>query len=222
MMRRIPGILLAVLAVASAVAQKPVQHIEVNQCETFEFSVVEWPGDRYTWDLYRDSTVNFAWEKGDVGPVPYFEDGMYEGNTVRVNFLETGRYFLRVMVWDEVACTNNLLVFSINVLESLPEAVFLGDSVCIGDPPLVKIVFTGLGPWNVTYTYGDESNAVNINGIVEEEYTIPVPPLPVGTTDFWVMEVSDDCTVNSYPVPQKVGVVIFPIPVSSRIYLKDE
>ena len=212
------------LTVADAVAQKPIQYFEVFQCDTIEFSVVEWPGDRYTWDLYRDSTVNFAQTKGDVEPAVFFADAMYEGKTVRVVNVDPGRYFLRVMVWDEVACTNNLLVFLIDVLENLPEAFIEGDSVCIGEPPLVKIIFTGTGPWDVIYTYGDESNAVNLYGIAEPEYTIPAPMLPVGTTDFWVMEVVIDngvCRiVNSNP-SGKVGVIIYPKPTSSKIYLKE-
>ena len=218
------GILLVVLTVATAIAQKPIQRFTVDQCETIEFSVVEWPGDRYTWDLYRDSTVNFANTKGDLDPVTYFDDGMYQGSTVRVNWLQPGRYFLRVMVWDEVKCTNNLLVFKVDVLENLPEATIVGDSACIGEPLVVKIVFTGLGPWDVTYTFGDESNAINLNGIVEPEFTIPITGLPVGTTDFWVMEVVEDngvCRVVNSTSSDKVGVIIYPKPKNSKIYLKE-
>jgi len=217
------GIILVVLAIAPARAQKPIDYFVVDQCETLEFSVVDIPGDRFTWDLYRDSTVNFAQEKGDVDPVIYFEKDMYEGATVRVNWLDPGSYFLRVMVWDEVSCTNNLLIFKIDVLEYLPEAILIGDSLCVGMPAEVKIVLTGRGPWNVQYTYGDDSNAVWLNGITESEITIPViDPLPVGTTEFWVMEVTDDCTVNSYVAdPTKVGVIIFPKPTNSKIYLKE-
>ena len=65
-MYRTLGTILVALTVATAAAQKPVQLIEVEKCETMEFSVVDWPGDRYTWDLYRDSTVNYAKAKGDV------------------------------------------------------------------------------------------------------------------------------------------------------------
>jgi hypothetical protein len=222
MIRRIPGILLVVLTVASAMAQKPIQHFVVDQCETYEFSVVDVPGDRYTWDLYRDSTVNFAYEKGDVDPVSYFENSMYEGSTVRVNWLEPGRYFLRVMAWDEVNCTNNLLLFLIDVVEVKPEALIEGDPTCEGEPVVLRFILTGRGPWNVTYTYGDGSNVINLNGITEPEYAVPIDPLPPGVTQFWVMEVNDQCTVNSYPVPNKTDVEIYPKPTNSRIYVKDK
>lgn len=218
---RLSGILLVILAVTSATAQKPVQHFEVDQCEILEFSVVDWPGDRYTWDLYRDSSVNFATTQGDVDPWGYFVD-TYEGSTVEVNWLEAGRYFLRVMVWDEVRCTNNLMVFSVDVIEHQPEAYIVGDSACIGDPLVMKIVFTGKGPWGVTYTYGNETNAVNLNGITEPEYSVPLPTFPVGETEFWVMEVTDQCNVNTYIVPEKEPVVVHPKPTNSRIYQVDK
>ena len=220
--RRIPGILLVVLTVAPAMAQKPIQHFVVEQCETYEFSVVDVPGDRYTWDLYRDSTVNFAYEKGDVDPVTYFENSMYEGSTVRVNWLEPGRYFLRVMVWDEVNCTNNLLLFLIDVLESKPEATIESDPTCEGEQTVLRFILTGRGPWNVTYTYGDGTNVINLNGITETEFVVPIDPLPPGITQFWVMEVSDDCTINSYPVPAKTDVEVYPTPTNSRIYVKSK
>jgi len=217
------GILLVILTVATASAQR----FQVNQCETIEFSVVDVPGDRYTWALYRDSTVNFAQVDGDVDPVTYFADNgnppkYYEGSTVYVNWLETGTYMLRVIVYDEENCTNNLKMFIIDVLDNPPEATLEVDSVCIGETAIVKIILTGVGPWDITYTYGDGTDVINLNGIVEDEYTVPAPMLPVGKTDFWIMEVSDDCTINSYVAdPTKVGVLIYPKPTSSKIYLKE-
>jgi hypothetical protein len=217
------GILLVVLTVVSAMAQKSVTKFEVNQCDTIEFSVVDWPGDRYTWDIYRDSTVNFAKAKGDVEPAAYFVDGMYGGSAVRVVNLESGRYFLRVMVWDEVVCTNNLLIFMLDVLESQPVATLEGDSVCIGETATVKVILTGMGPWDIKYTYGDGTDIVNLNGITENEFNIPIPLVRPGKTDFWVMEVVEDngvCRiVNSTPT-QKVGVLIYAKPKNSKIYLK--
>lgn len=220
--RWLAGIFLAFLTVTSVVAQKPMQHFVVDQCESYEFSVVEFPGDRYTWDLYRDSTVNFAYDKGDVDPVSYFENSMYEGSTVRVNWLEPGRYFLRVMAWDEVNCTNNLLVFLIDVVESKPDATIESDPACEGEQLVLRFILTGRGPWDVTYTYGDGSNVINLNGITEPEYAIPIDPLPPGVTQFWVMEVTDQCTVNSYAVPVKTDVEVYPTPNISRIYVKDK
>jgi hypothetical protein len=207
---------------ATAMAQKPVIDMGIiPQCETTIFSVEKWPGDRYTWDIYRDSTTNFAQEKGDVDPVAYFENSMYEGSTVNVNWLDTGRYFVRVMVWDEVQCTNNLMLFKIQVIDVPPLAEITGDSLCIGEPAIVRIVLTGRGPYDLTYTWGDGQVLVNMNGITEEEFTVPLPPLPVGITEFWVTQIIDQCSENLVP-SEKGRIVIFPKPSQSRIYVKDE
>lgn len=218
---RTPGILLVVLTVATAMAQKPIQHIEVEKCETIEFSVIDWPGDRYTWDLYRDSTVNYAHEKGDVDPVSYFEKGDYEGSSVRVNWLDTGRYFLRVMVWDEINCTNNLILFLIDVTEVIPVAELYGDSTCIGDHSFVRIVLSGTGPWDLVYSYSSDANGNTVTSVnfhtVEDEFTIPMPPLPVGLTEVWVDQIITECSENL--VPSERGMIwIFPKPSQSKIY----
>jgi hypothetical protein len=224
-MYRALGILLMTLTVATAMAQKPIQHIEVEKCETIEFSVVDWPGDRYTWDLYRDSTVNYAKEKGDIDAVPYFEKGMYEGHTVRVNWLEEGRYFLRVMVWNEVECTNNLILFLVDVIEVIPEAELYGDSTCIGDDAFVRIVLSGRGPWDLKYSYSSDANGNNIMSVnlhtFDHENIVKIPALPVGLTEFWVDEIITQCSINMIQ-SDKGRILIYPKPSQSKIYLKDD
>jgi hypothetical protein len=227
-MRRIPGILLAVLAVASAVAQKPVQHIVVSEHDTIEFSVVEFPGDRYTWDIYVDPTINFALENDRLDPALYFVDGMYEGSTVLVTNLEPGLYFVRVMVWDEVACTNNLLVYSLEVLE-VPEADLYGEEACFGDPTFLRVVLTGVGPWEVIYTDGIDSKQVNLNGNPGEEQYILVTPIMMEPVDeviiyeYWIEYIKDLGTGGeNFKPSDKARIVIYPIPANSKIYLKDE
>lgn len=227
-MRRIPGILLAVLAVASAVAQKPVTHIVVSQHDTIEFSVVDWPGDRYTWDIYDDPTLNFALENDRLGPTPYFVDGMYEGSTVQITNLDPGIYYVRVMVWDEVNCTNNLLLYVLEVLE-VPLADLYGLEACFGDPTFLRVVLTGVGPWEVIYTDGFEDKAVNLNGQPGEEQMIEITPLPMEPVDeaivleYWLTYIKDLGTGGENFNPEdKARIVIYPIPSSSKIYIKEE
>jgi len=221
MVYRTPGILLVVLTVATAaMAQKHVTQYEVEQCETFEFSVVDWQGDRYTWDLYTEEqwdTVNFATQKGNVEPAAYFDNGMYQGSTVKIHWLDPGKYFLRIMAWDEKNCTNNLIIFSVNVLEHIPEATITGDSLCYGDPVLFKIVITGKGKWEAIYTYGDGTASLNLYGENEVEQTVKLPPLPVGTTEIWVKQIIDECS-NNLKQSEKGRIFIFPIPTNSKIY----
>jgi hypothetical protein len=207
------------LSVATAFAQIPIQHIVADQCETIEFSVKEWPGDRYTWDLYTElkwDTVNMALQKGNVDPGGYFENGMYEGSTVRVNWLDAGRYYLRVMVWDEEICSNNMTVFLVDVMEHIPEAELTGDSLCYGELAVFKIVLTGMGPWDIKYTFGDGTATVNLNGIINPVQTISLPPLPVGATEVWVKEIIDQCTSNLVP-SEKARIIIYPIPTHTKI-----
>jgi len=228
-MRRIPGILLAVLAVASAVAQKPVQHIVVNRHDTIEFSVVEWPGDEYTWDIYDDPGLNFALENERLDPDLYFVDGMYRGSTVYVTNLPAGLYYLRVMVWDEVNCTNNLTLFSIEVLD-VPEADLYGAEACFGDPTYLRVVLTGVGPWEVIYTDGlVDSDAVNLNGTPEDDQYILVPPNAmepieeVIIREYWIKYIHDLGTGGENFAPSDTAkIIIYPIPRNSRIYIKDE
>ena len=128
---RLPGILLVVLALASANAQKLVREVLIYECDILELSVVDMPGDEYTWDFYKDSTTNFALEDDRIDPASIFQDGDYRDEAkVVVNYLEPGRYFLRVMAWDEGHCTNNILLFAVSVVPNPPTLVFEGDSVC--------------------------------------------------------------------------------------------
>ena len=218
------GILLVALTVENSTAQ-----IVVDQCDTMEFSVTSRPSideTHFVWGIYNASTdpTDVLDPTGTLDPAIMFVDGQYAGRTVKVIGLQPGKYYVRIHVWDEVSCTDNIEMHLMEVLENLPEAFIEGDSTCIGDPLLVKIVFTGTGPWDVIYTYGDESNAVNLYGIAEQEYIISAPMLPVGTTDFWIMEVVKDngtCRiVNSIP-SERVGVLIYPKPAGSKIYLKE-
>lgn len=215
------GILPVVLTVADASAQ-----IVVNQCETMEFSVTSRPSiddTHFVWAIYNSSPnpVDVLDPAGALDEATNFENGMYAGRTVRVNNLDPGKYYVRIDVWDEITCTDNVEMYLLKVVESLPTAELFGDSACIGEPLEIKIIFTGLAPYNVRYTYGDGTDIVNLNGIVEDEITIPLSPFPT-TTDFWIMEVSDNCTVNSYVLDStKVGVVIYPKPKQSQIYLKE-
>lgn len=178
------------------------------------------PGDTYKWDIYRDSTVNFANTDGDVDPTAYFVGGINTGSTVSVNWMEPGRYFFRVMAWDSEKCSNNLKIGIVDVQEAKPVATLKGDSVCIGDPAQIKIMLTGSGPWTVTYTYGDGTDQIKVPDILDSEYLIPITPGPLTTTEYWIMKVSDTCTTNDEPT-EKVKVTVYPNPTNSRIYLKE-
>ena len=219
----------AVLTVAPAMAQKPVQHIVVNQTDTIEFSVEKWPGDRYTWDIYDDPGLNFAEENDRLDPALYFVDGDYEGSTVYVTNLPAGQYYLRVMVWDEVNCTNNLTLFSLEVL-AIPEADLYGAEACFGDPTYMRVVLTGVGPWEIIYTDGMiDYPSVNLNGNPGEDQYFEITPNTLEPNDeviikeYWINYIHDLGTggINTEP-SEPARIVIYPIPSNSKIYIKED
>jgi len=211
-----------VFAVDAASAQ-----IVVDQCDTMEFSVTSRPSiddTHFVWAIYNSSPnpTDILDPAGAIDPAVMFVDGMYAGRTVQVLGLNAGKYYVRINVWDEITCTDNVEMYVLEVIENLPEAELVGDSACIGEPTYLKIIFSGTAPFDVKYTFGDGTTVVNLNGITEMERTIALDPFPVGETKFWIMEVTDNCTVHSYESdPQKVGVLIYPKPKNSKIYLKE-
>jgi hypothetical protein len=224
-------VLLVVLAVANATAQ-----IVIQECDTMTFSVTsrpDIPEANYVWGIYEasPSPTDILDPAGTLDPALYFVDGMYasgEGKTVKVTNLPPGHYYVRIHVWDEVNCTDNIEMHLMEVTESTLDMEVYADSVCIGEPTNVYIRFTGIGPYTVTYTIGDAvtPSVFNLNGeVVGPEITIPVMEiLPEGETTFWVIRVEDGCKAYEYPEEERpsTGIVIFPKPAQQPIYLKEE
>lgn len=220
------GIILVTLTVAKASAQ-----IVVDQCDTMTFEVVSRPSipeTHFVWAIYEpeaDSTTDVLDPALSLDPALYFVDGQYAGRKVQVTRLDPGTYYVRIHVWDEVTCTDNIEMWVMEVTENIPELTLTGDSMCVDEqPPSVHIVFSGTGPYNIQYSYDDGNTIVNLNGIVDEEITIPITePLPVGETTFWVIQVENDCKAYEYPIDERprTGIMIYPMPTKERIYLKD-
>ena len=110
------------------------------------------------------------------------------------------------------------MVFGLDVISNPPYAELYADTVCYGEPTTIRIVFTGTGPWSTKLYYGDGTTYVNLNGIAEPKYSVSIPPLPVDKpTEFWIMEVSDQCTVNG-EIMERTTAIIMPKPRNSQIY----
>ncbi|WP_321370376.1 hypothetical protein [uncultured Draconibacterium sp.] len=224
------AILLAVLAVANAAAQTP---ITVHECDTMTFSVSSRPSiddTHFIWDVFQASNqpVELLDETLALDRATSFVDGQYAGRTVQVIGLAPGEYYVSIHVWDEISCTDNIEMYVLTVLESELEMEISADSVCIGEPTNVYIRFSGRGPYEVQYTIGDQvtPSVVNVMGGVDDpELVIPVTdPLPVGETTFWIIRVEDNCKAYEYDVNDRpgTGIVIYPKPSQSQIYLKDD
>jgi hypothetical protein len=223
------GILLVVLAMAiSAKAQ-----ITIDQCDTMEFSVVSRPGideSHFVWGIYNSSPdpTDVLDPTNTLDPALYFVDGQYAGRTVSVTGLDPGIYYVRIHVWDEINCTDNIEMYVLEVVENIPEVLVDADSVCIGDPTTITIIFTGVGPYTIDYTYGDALSGtyVNVNGVIVDgpEVTIPILyPFGAGNYEFMIDQIEDECKTHLYDEADKprTGVVIYPKPTNSRIYQQD-
>ncbi len=107
------------LATASAEAQ-----LAVSQGQMVELSVKAEPGVSYSWDLYSDSTANFAVDPGDVtADVASFINGINQGPRVQVAWNVPGIYFYKVTAVDALGCTNNIKVGRISIVEVSAELI---------------------------------------------------------------------------------------------------
>jgi hypothetical protein len=211
-------ILPVILTVAFATAQVPVWQSPptVFQGETTPLAVEQKPGDTYTWELFNDSTVNFAVASGTVTAAEaFFVDGIDDAPAVSVTWLEPGVYFYRLMAVDLAGCTNNLRVGRIEVLEALPTAELRDTAICIGEPGAMIVDLTGTAPWNLTLT--DGTNSYPFTGIMDDTFELTFAPGPKTTTEYWVSQVSDFYGTNNQP-SEKAEMIIYPKPDSSQIY----
>lgn len=224
------GILLVGLAMAKSGS---AQHIQITQCDTMTFAVTSRPNiddTHFVWDIYNASSepTDVLDYTTNLDRATYFADGQYAGRSVDVTGLEPGMYYVRIHLWDEISCTDNVEMYVLEVLEEDPFVDLYADSVCVGEPSTVTIVFSGLGPYSVSYIYGDEitGNHVNLNGTIVNdnvEVVIPLPAMPDGTYEFIITRIMDDCMDKIYEEADRprTGVVIYPKPINSEIYPVD-
>ena len=224
-------ILALILLSVFAAVEKSAAKVVVEQCDTMEFSVTSRPNiddTHFVWGIYNssDGPTDVLDPAGTLDPAIHFVDGQYAGRSVKVVGVEPGRYYVRIHVWDEISCTDNIEMYVMDVIEVIPEVELYGDSVCVGEAATVRIVFSGVGPYNIEYGFGDENtgNVINLNGTVTgPEVTIPLTGLPAGPQTFWIISIEDDCRAYEYPIDERptVVVIIYPKPRNSQIYLKE-
>jgi len=215
--------LLAVLPVVLSMVPAMAQVAAIYPGQTTQLHEEPYPGATYSWDLYRDSTVNFAAVPGDCPVTDAFFPQGNKGPTVNVTWLKPGIYFFKVTAVDVTGCTNNVKVGRIRVIESLPtaELVVNPDSVCIGEWANLIITFTGKAPCSFTLRTEDK------NGVTDKVYTnitdagnpFIIPVGPGTTTTYTVISVTDAYGKQNDP-SNKVTLKVYPLPRSSRIYVK--
>ena len=218
-------LLLLLLALAPAMAQIAVPRYVVFQGETTTLSVIEVPYESYSWELYNDSTVDFASVPGTCPPALADFVGGNIGPSVQVEWNEPGIYFYKVTAWNITGCTNNIRIGIMKVLEALPKAVLEvnPDSICEGEWADLTVEFSARGPWNMKLQAKDLKNgtvSVEVfNNILETDNPLHIPVGPKTTTEYTVIEVSNKFGVQPEP-SNLVKLTVHPLPQKTPIYLK--
>lgn len=199
------------LALAPAKAQTVVY-----QGETTTLEVEQMPGDSYKWELYKDSTVNFATDKPDCPPEMAYFVGVNEGSSVQVKWIEPGRYFFKVTAFDITGCTSNIKIGIMEVKEAKPTATITSpdQNICDGEAATIEVTLTGKGPWDLIYS-DDAGNLKTITGITGSAYQLIVKPN--SSTRYFITEVKDMNATNKIVAPYfKVWVFVSDRPVFSK------
>ncbi|TRZ70065.1 MAG: hypothetical protein D4R97_08865 [Bacteroidetes bacterium] len=211
---------MAGMTMAPAMAQTNI----VYAGQTFPLSVIEVPGDTYTWELYNEVTgVNFAAVPGNCpAGEAFFTGGINTGTTVNVTWLKPGIYFFKVTAVRE-GCTNNLKVGKMTVLESLTTAILAVNpgEICTGETANLSVTFTGNEPWSFKLQIKDQNGTTvqEFTGISASNNPFMIPVGPTVTTEYTVIEVTDSLGVQKDP-STSVSLTVNLLPRSSRIYLK--
>jgi len=212
-------LLLLLLALAPAMAQTVVR-----QGETTTTVVEPQPGDSYVWELYSDSTVNFAVAPADaVHPYADFI-GATNSSTVEILWKKPGLYFIKIHALNITGCTDNIKMAMVKVLEALPTATMTSTTICVGETASITVELTGTAPWDFTYTATEVSTGATttktVTGILASPYELKIDPNPKATTTYTITTITDKWGTNSYPVDPKPMVIqeVSPKPNSSQIY----
>jgi hypothetical protein len=208
--------LAVLLLMLSALAPAMAQNV-TNKGEITDLSVDSVPGEIYIWELYSDSTLNFAVAPGVTSSATFAEFvGGNVGAKVHVLWKEIGTYFFKVTAWNAAGCTNNIEVGIMKVKPPLPVGTLNTLAICSGDPAKLTVDLTEVGPWSFTYT--DGTTIWTETNVLSTPWVVTVIPGPTTNTDFWITSVTNPNGTNIRPSP-KVTQIVYPKPRSSVIYL---
>ncbi len=134
MIRSVAAAFLPLLMALTPAKAGPI--VYVGTTSTLE--IVQMPGDTYVWDLYNDSTVNFAVVPGTCPSTSATFTGGNTGPKVSVTWLQAGVYFFKVTARNASDCTNNLKMGRIIVLPTGIDAIISAPTL-IGSCQQVKL-----------------------------------------------------------------------------------
>jgi hypothetical protein len=218
----LPAILLAVIPLAQAIGQ--VTTIYTGQ--KVNLGIETQPKSRIKWEVYCDSTVNFATTPGNCtkGEAD-FVNGIDNQTDVQLIFNEPGIYFVKAEVWDSVTCTNNMNFIRLVVDESLPTGTLdlLPNEICVNEPSILSITLTGTPLWGfvieATNEKGEVTDRLEYNNIDTSQNPFDIIVTPTETTYYRVVKVTDMYGTQNEP-SEAVKLTVHPLPTNSRIYLK--
>lgn len=203
------------LLLLSALAPAMAQNV-TNKNEITDLAVDSIPGDVYIWELYSDSTVNFATVPGDSNPTYAEFVGGNSAAKVKVLWKEIGTYFFKVTAYNAAGCTDNIAIGIMKVKPPLPVGTLTTVAICSGDPAKLTVELTETPPWSFTYT--DGTTTWTETNVLTSPWEVTVNPGPAITTDFWIISVTNPNGTNVRPSVH-VPLVVNPKPKSSVIYL---
>lgn len=210
---------LAVLLPALFSLAPTVDKVVVRLGDITTLSVDSVEGESYSWEIYNDSTVDFAVATATAvanGEARFVNDEN-TGGAVQVQWLKTGIYFYKVTAWNVTGCTNNLRIGIVKVVPEIPTAKLTTTPICEGDPLLIHVSLTGTPEWSFTIT--DGKNSWDFSAVPDTAYDAVINPPPKIPTSYWVTHVQDPWGENITP-SDTVLQVVNPKPATSVIYLK--
>jgi hypothetical protein len=213
-------LLLCLSALAPANAQNVVYQDDITPLD-----VKPQPGDVYIWELYNDSTVDFAVVPGACPTSLADFVGGNVGSTVQVEWKEPGIYFYKVTGMNASGCTMNIAIGKIKVKPAIPWAELKLDpiEICEGESAEIMVTFYGRAPWNMKLQATDlvsgKSVVLSYSGILKTDNPFPIKVSPKASTEYTVIEVSNKYGATTVP-SNPVTLTVHPLPKNTAIYLK--
>ena len=124
---------------------------------------------------------------------------------------------LKLVEQGPSGCLGDTVTMAIFIMPPVTASISGTDSICVNNASLgkISISFTGIGPWDFTYT--DASTPVTVNGISSSHYIINSPVYTSsGIRPYSIVKASGlkSCAAN---ISGSASVTVFPKPSTSPI-----
>jgi hypothetical protein len=220
---RFPALAVLLLCL-SALAPAQAQNV-VYQDDITTLKVKQQPGDVYVWELYNDSTVDFAVVPGACPTSLADFVGGNIGSSVQVEWKEPGIYFYKVTGMNASGCTMNIAIGKVKVKPAIPwaELTLSPVEICEGESAELRVTFYGRAPWDMKLQATDlltgKSVIQNYTGIPKASNPFLITVNPKADTEYTVIEVSNKYGATTV-ASNSVTLTVHPLPKNTAIYVK--